>query len=87
MPEVEDPQEEVEEQLDEEDEIEERCDEDIHDRDAVTPDAAEENKTEDSDKKNSASDTLSLASDDSFPDVNDYEPPKKAKKKNQRRTR
>ena len=33
-------------------------------------------------KKNSASDTLYLANDDSFPDVDEYEPPKKAKKKN-----
>ena len=55
---------------------------DIHDRDAVTPDAAEENKTEDSDKEISASDTLSLANDDSFPDIDDYETRNKAKKKN-----
>ena len=41
MPDVEDHQEEVQEQVDEgEDENGERCDEDIHDRDAVTPDAA-----------------------------------------------
>ena len=82
MPEVEDPQEEMEEQVDGgEDENEERSDKHNHDRDAATPDAAEENRTEDSDKENSASDTLSLANDDSFPDVDDCEPPKKAKKK------
>ena len=52
MPEVEEPQEEVEGQVDGgEDENEERCDEDIHDRDDVTPDAAEGNRTEDSEKK------------------------------------
>ena len=83
MPEVEDNQEEVQEQVDGgEDENEERCNEVIHDRDAVTPDADEKNRTEDSDKENSASDTLSLTNDDSFPDVDEYEPPKKAKKKN-----
>ena len=82
-PEVEDPQEEVDEQIDDgEVENEERCDEDIHGRDAVTADAAEMNRIEDSDNENSASDTLFLANEDSFPDDDDYEPSKKVKKKN-----
>ena len=82
MPEVEDHQEEVQEQVDDgKDENEERCDKEIQVWDAVRPDATEENRTERSYKENSGSDTLSLANDDSFPDVDNYEPPKKAKKK------
>ena len=80
MPEVEDHQEEMQEEVDQgEDENEERCDEGIHDRDAVTPDTAGENRTEDSDKK--SADELSIENDVSLPDVDDYEPPKKSKKK------
>ena len=83
MPEVADHREEVQKELHQgEDEIDERRDEGIHDGDAVTQDAVEENITEDSGKENSTDETLSLANDDSFPDVYEYEPPKKSRKNN-----
>ena len=83
LPEVQDDEERVQEESDqEEDENDERCNEEIHGGDAQTPNSAQEKNTEDSDKENSLDETLSLENNDSFPNIDEYEPPKKSKKKN-----